>query len=342
MRRSRSVPATRSWGLWWGSPRPCAPTSNRLPGRGEEVGQLCDDGAVVAAAAWELTRPSHLQAAGANGPRPVTAAVYPSRPPCLAGGGPPFSLFFFPFPKFFNLTELLSAFAKVDLQLRAFGPSPTMDALPEKKRSKKSKSSEKKSKGEKPSKRQRKASPAGRDAACEGRAVPDPTDPTLAPFNPVITNARPVCFKELPPVPDGLKSNDVTLVFMYQYVEPIWNKKQHRQAMDFIVKLGNELEVRRGGARAARAARASAAAMASMTATFGGAVASASAETRLRRRRRRPRRRRRNGLSPPDHHRRTRTPPGHAVPCPTRSHPALTPLLPTTRCAAAVGARRRG
>ena len=52
--------------------------------------------------------------------------------------------------------------------------------------------------------------------------------------------ARPVSHKSLPPIPSGLKADDVTLVLFYQYIEPPWNKKQHREAMSTVTNIARE------------------------------------------------------------------------------------------------------
>jgi predicted sulfurtransferase len=52
--------------------------------------------------------------------------------------------------------------------------------------------------------------------------------------------AVPVIGKELPPVPAGLKPDDVTIVLFYQYVEPMWSKNAHKTALKMVNQLCRE------------------------------------------------------------------------------------------------------
>jgi len=61
-------------------------------------------------------------------------------------------------------------------------------------------------------------------------------------------NARSIAHKAIPPVPADLKVEDpwkppVTLMLFYQYIEPAWTPKQHRQALSFTMELGRKLGV---------------------------------------------------------------------------------------------------
>jgi len=46
-----------------------------------------------------------------------------------------------------------------------------------------------------------------------------------------------VANRELPPVPEGLKPDDVTLVLFYQYIEPAWSKRAHKKAVATVLEL---------------------------------------------------------------------------------------------------------
>ena len=61
----------------------------------------------------------------------------------------------------------------------------------------------------------------------------------------VRANAASVAHCPLPPIPSALTGDPEvdgvgTLVLFYQYVEPAWTKKQHKAAMNFVVKLAAE------------------------------------------------------------------------------------------------------
>mmetsp|Transcript_10690 Transcript_10690/g.23576 ORF Transcript_10690/g.23576 Transcript_10690/m.23576 type:complete len:569 (-) Transcript_10690:106-1812(-) len=58
-------------------------------------------------------------------------------------------------------------------------------------------------------------------------------------------NARPIINKPIPPIPKdlGLDSNGeepTTLALFYQYIEPPWTTKEHRQALRFVTELGRK------------------------------------------------------------------------------------------------------
>ena len=46
-----------------------------------------------------------------------------------------------------------------------------------------------------------------------------------------------VANRELPPVPEGLQPDDVTLVLFYQYIEPAWSKRAHKKAVATVLEL---------------------------------------------------------------------------------------------------------
>jgi predicted sulfurtransferase len=46
-----------------------------------------------------------------------------------------------------------------------------------------------------------------------------------------------VAHKPLPPIPEGLDPQDVTLVLFYQYVEPIWSKRKHKDAVRSVMEM---------------------------------------------------------------------------------------------------------
>lgn len=60
----------------------------------------------------------------------------------------------------------------------------------------------------------------------------------------VIENSRSVAFRGLPPIPKGADDGQHgTILLMYQYVEPVWTKKQHKQAIKKIIELGESLKI---------------------------------------------------------------------------------------------------
>ena len=55
----------------------------------------------------------------------------------------------------------------------------------------------------------------------------------------LLENSRSVAFRELPPVPEGADDgNHGTILLMYQYKEPVWNKQEHKKALKKIIELG--------------------------------------------------------------------------------------------------------
>ena len=55
-----------------------------------------------------------------------------------------------------------------------------------------------------------------------------------------LVDHRSVAFRDLPPVPIGADDGDHfgTILLMYQYKEPVWNKKEHKTALIKIIELG--------------------------------------------------------------------------------------------------------
>ena len=60
---------------------------------------------------------------------------------------------------------------------------------------------------------------------------------------PLVQNAKPIIKKPIPPVPADLKPGCITLVLFYQYVEPRWNRKQHKHALKCITELARKHKV---------------------------------------------------------------------------------------------------
>jgi len=58
----------------------------------------------------------------------------------------------------------------------------------------------------------------------------------------VIENSHSVAFSCLPPVPKGAESEGCILLF-YQYIEPLWTKKEHKTAIKKIISLGEEFSI---------------------------------------------------------------------------------------------------
>jgi predicted sulfurtransferase len=56
-------------------------------------------------------------------------------------------------------------------------------------------------------------------------------------------NAVSVAHRDLPPIPKGLEADAVTICLCYQYVEPVWNPKQHRAAISFIIDLAKKHDI---------------------------------------------------------------------------------------------------
>ena len=60
----------------------------------------------------------------------------------------------------------------------------------------------------------------------------------------VIENSRSVAFRDLPPIPKGADDGNYgTILLMYQYVEPLWTKKEHKKAIKKIIELGESLQI---------------------------------------------------------------------------------------------------
>ena len=55
--------------------------------------------------------------------------------------------------------------------------------------------------------------------------------------------AKPVIKRGLPPIPEGLADDAVTLVLFYQYMEPKWTNNEHKKARSFVIGLGEQLGV---------------------------------------------------------------------------------------------------
>ena len=61
----------------------------------------------------------------------------------------------------------------------------------------------------------------------------------------LIENSRSVAFRDLPPIPKGAEDDDDfgTILLMYQYVEPVWTKKEHKRAIKRIIELGEKYNI---------------------------------------------------------------------------------------------------
>jgi len=60
----------------------------------------------------------------------------------------------------------------------------------------------------------------------------------------LIENSRSVAFRPLPAIPkDADDGNHGTILLMYQYVEPVWTKKEHKKALKRVIELGSELNI---------------------------------------------------------------------------------------------------
>jgi predicted sulfurtransferase len=63
--------------------------------------------------------------------------------------------------------------------------------------------------------------------------------------------AETVIGRPLPPIPEGLAPDSVTLVLFYQYIEPLWSKTEHKRALGRVIGFGQQCEVT-GRGRCAR------------------------------------------------------------------------------------------
>ena len=63
--------------------------------------------------------------------------------------------------------------------------------------------------------------------------------------------ARSVAHRELPAAPANLPRDSVSLVLFYQYVEPQWTEKEHKEALKNVINLGNRCGVKGRGRCAA-------------------------------------------------------------------------------------------
>lgn len=60
----------------------------------------------------------------------------------------------------------------------------------------------------------------------------------------LLENSRSVAFRDLPPIPKGADDgNHGTILLMYQYVEPLWGKKEHKNVLKKIIELGLKLNI---------------------------------------------------------------------------------------------------
>ena len=55
-----------------------------------------------------------------------------------------------------------------------------------------------------------------------------------------------VAYRELPPVPPNLAKDATTIALMYQYVEPMWTAKQHKEGAELANRQGHFAWVDRG------------------------------------------------------------------------------------------------
>ncbi len=53
--------------------------------------------------------------------------------------------------------------------------------------------------------------------------------------------ARSVAGKNLPPLPENLSPDASTLLLFYQYIEPMWTKKEHKLARVYVLGLALQL-----------------------------------------------------------------------------------------------------
>ena len=56
----------------------------------------------------------------------------------------------------------------------------------------------------------------------------------------VVSQARSVAGRELPPIPDGLPPDAGTLVLFYQYTEPVWSPTQHKWALKNVIAIAEK------------------------------------------------------------------------------------------------------
>jgi predicted sulfurtransferase len=60
----------------------------------------------------------------------------------------------------------------------------------------------------------------------------------------LIENSRSCSFRDLPPTPKGADDGEHgTILLMYQYIEPVWTKKEHKKAIKKIIELGESLKI---------------------------------------------------------------------------------------------------
>lgn len=60
---------------------------------------------------------------------------------------------------------------------------------------------------------------------------------------PIVENSKSIIKKHIPPVPADLKPGCVTLVLFYQYMEPCWTNKRHKQVIKKCLELGRKFQV---------------------------------------------------------------------------------------------------
>ena len=66
------------------------------------------------------------------------------------------------------------------------------------------------------------------------------------------SNARAVCGKDLPTLDPNLSPTDTgSILLFYQYIEPEWNKSQHKAALKKVIEIGTKFHIT-GRGRVAR------------------------------------------------------------------------------------------
>ena len=57
-----------------------------------------------------------------------------------------------------------------------------------------------------------------------------------------LENARPVCHRNLPPLKPEHRNRGTILLF-YQYIEPVWTKAEHKQALKKVIEIGTKYNI---------------------------------------------------------------------------------------------------
>lgn len=57
-------------------------------------------------------------------------------------------------------------------------------------------------------------------------------------------NAKAVCHRPLPPIkPEHRNNSSGTILLFYQYIEPIWTKVEHKQALKKVIEIGTKYNI---------------------------------------------------------------------------------------------------